>query len=179
MGPICVARHLFPYLPGHPVVRTGGEKAIGPVSAAPRGSASILLIAWAYIKMMGAQGLTQATKVAILNANYVARRLDPHFPVLYKGSRGFVAHECIVDLRKVKRDAGVEVDDVAKRLMDYGFHAPTTSFPVIGSLMIVTTESEPKAELDRFCEAMIGIRKEIAEIEGGKASRANNVLKGG
>src|SRR5438270_1368502 len=178
MGPICVARHLVPYLPGHPVMRTGGEKAIGPISAAPWGSASILLISWAYIKMMGAQGLTQATKVAILNANYVARRLDEHFPLLYKGKNGFVAHECIVDLRKVKRDAGVEVDDVAKRLMDYGFHAPTTSFPVIGTLMIEPTESEPKAELDRFCEAMIGIRREIREIESGKAARANNVLKG-
>ena len=178
MGPICVARHLVPYLPGHPVVRTGGEKAIGPVSAAPWGSASILLISWAYIKMMGAQGLTQATKVAILTANYVARRLDEHFPVLYKGKNGFVAHECIVDLRKVKRDAGIEVDDVAKRLMDYGFHAPTTSFPVIGTLMIEPTESEPKAELDRFCEAMIGIRREIREIESGKAQRDQNVLKG-
>jgi glycine dehydrogenase len=178
MGPICVARHLVPYLPGHPVIRTGGEKAIGPVSAAPWGSASILLISWAYIKMMGAPGLAQATKVAILNANYVARRLDEHFPVLYKGKNGFVAHECIVDLRKVKRDAGVEVDDVAKRLMDYGFHAPTTSFPVIGTLMIEPTESEPKAELDRFCEAMIGIRQEIGEIESGKASRDQNVLKG-
>src|SRR2546427_63986 len=178
MGPICVARHLVPYLPGHPVVRTGGEKAIGPVSAAPWGSASILLISWAYIKMMGAQGLTQATKVAILTANYVARRLDEHFPGLYKGKNGFVAHECIVDLRKVKRDAGIEVDDVAKRLMDYGFHAPTTSFPVIGTLMIEPTESEPKAELDRFCEAMIGIRREIREIESGKAPRDQNVLKG-
>jgi len=178
MGPICVARHLVPYLPGHPVVRTGGEKAIGPVSAAPWGSASILLISWAYVKMMGAQGLTQATKVAILTANYVARRLDEHFPVLYKGKNGFVAHECIVDLRKVKRDAGIEVDDVAKRLMDYGFHAPTTSFPVIGTLMIEPTESEPKAELDRFCEAMIGIRREIREIESGKAPRDQNVLKG-
>jgi glycine cleavage system P protein (glycine dehydrogenase) len=178
MGPICVARHLIPYLPGHPVVRTGGEKAIGPVSAAPWGSASILLISWAYIKMMGAQGLTQATKVAILNANYVARRLDEHFPLLYKGKNGFVAHECILDLRKVKRDAGIEVDDVAKRLIDYGFHAPTTSFPVIGTLMVEPTESEPKAELDRFCEAMIGIRKEIREIETGKAARDQNVLKG-
>ena len=178
MGPICVAKHLAPYLPGHPVVRTGGEQAIGAISAAPWGSASILLISWAYIKMMGGTGLTQATKVAILNANYVAKRIDPHFPVLYKGKNGFVAHECIVDLRKVKRDAGIEVDDVAKRLMDYGFHAPTTSFPVIGTLMIEPTESEPKAELDRFCEAMIGIRKEIAEIESGKADRARNVLKG-
>jgi glycine cleavage system P protein (glycine dehydrogenase) len=178
VGPICAARHLAPFLPGHPVVRTGGEKAIGAVSAAPWGSASILLISWAYIKMMGAAGLTQATKVAILNANYIARRLDEHFPVLYKGKNGFVAHECIVDLRKVKRDAGIEVDDVAKRLMDYGFHAPTTSFPVIGTLMIEPTESEPRAELDRFCEAMIGIREEIREIESGKAKREDNVLKG-
>ena len=178
MGPICTAKHLAPFLPGHPVVRTGGEKATGPVSAAPWGSASILLISWAYIKMMGAAGLTQATKVAILNANYIARRLDESFPVLYKGKHGFVAHECIIDLRKVKRDAGIEVDDVAKRLMDYGFHAPTTSFPVIGTLMIEPTESEPKAELDRFCEAMIGIRAEIREVETGKASRDKNVLKG-
>ncbi len=178
MGPICTAKHLAPFLPGHPVVRTGGEKATGPVSAAPWGSASILLISWAYIKMMGAAGLTQATKVAILNANYIARRLDESFPVLYKGKHGFVAHECIVDLRKVKRDAGIEVDDVAKRLMDYGFHAPTTSFPVIGTLMIEPTESEPKAELDRFCEAMIGIRAEIREVETGKAPRDKNVLKG-
>jgi glycine dehydrogenase len=178
MGPICAAKHLAPYLPGHPVVRTGGEKAIGAISAAPWGSASILLISWASIKMMGAQGLQRASEVAILNANYVARRLDAHFPVLYKGKNGFVAHECIVDLRKVKRDAGVEVDDVAKRLMDYGFHAPTTSFPVIGTLMIEPTESETKAELDRFCEAMIGIRDEIREIESGKAPRDQNVLKG-
>jgi len=178
MGPICAAKHLAPYLPGHPVVRTGGEKAIGPVSAAPWGSASILIISWAYIKMMGAAGLTRASELAILNANYVARRLDEHFPVLYKGKNGFVAHECIVDLRKVKRDAGIEVDDVAKRLMDYGFHAPTTSFPVIGTLMIEPTESEPKAELDRFCEAMIGIREEIRAVESGKAPRENNVLKG-
>ena len=178
MGPICVARHLMPFLPGHPVVRTGGDKAIGAISAAPWGSASILLISWAYIKMMGASGLTQATKVAILNANYIAKRLDEHFPVLYRGKNGFVAHECIVDLRRVKRDAGIEVDDVAKRLMDYGFHAPTTSFPVIGTLMIEPTESEPKAELDRFCEAMIGIRQEIREIEAGKTPRDQNVLKG-
>src|SRR3954470_15186780 len=178
MGPIGVAKHLVPFLPGHPVVAVGGEEAIGPVSAAPWGSASILLISWAYIKMMGAAGLAQATKLAILNANYIARRLDAHFPVLYRGRNGFVAHECIVDLRRVKRDAGIEVDDVAKRLMDYGFHAPTTSFPVIGTLMIEPTESEPKAELDRFCEAMIGIRGEIREIEEGKAPRDQNVLKG-
>jgi glycine dehydrogenase len=178
MGPICAAKHLAPYLPGHPLVRVGGEKAIGPVSAAPWGSASILLISWAYIKMMSAQGLTLASKIAILSANYIAARLDEHFPVLYKGKTGFVAHECIVDLRKVKRDAGIEVDDVAKRLMDYGFHAPTTSFPVIGTLMIEPTESEPKSELDRFCEAMIAIREEIREIETGKAPREKNILKG-
>src|SRR6267378_3109443 len=178
MGPICVAKHLMPFLPGHPVVRTGGDKAIGAISAAPWGSASILLISWAYIKMMGASGLTQATKVAILNANYIAKRLDEHFPVLYRGRNGFVAHECIVDLRKVKRDAGIEVDDVAKRLMDYGFHAPTTSFPVIGTLMIEPTESEAKAELDRFCEAMIGIREEIRDIEAGTTPRDQNLLKG-
>ncbi|HVI23393.1 MAG TPA: aminomethyl-transferring glycine dehydrogenase, partial [Myxococcales bacterium] len=178
MGPICVAKHLAPFLPGHPVVRVGGEEAIGPVSAAPWGSASILLISWAYIKLMGAEGLTQATKIAILNANYIATRLDPHFPVLYQGKSGTVAHECILDLRKVKRDAAIEVEDVAKRLMDYGFHAPTTSFPVIGTLMVEPTESESKAELDRFCEAMIAIREEIREIEQGKQPREGNVLKG-
>jgi len=178
MSPICVARHLVPFLPGHPVVRVGGEEAIGPISAAPWGSASILLISWAYIRLMGAEGLTQATKIAILNANYVATRLDPHFPVLYQGKSGTVAHECILDLRKVKRDAGIEVEDVAKRLMDYGFHAPTTSFPVIGTLMVEPTESESKAELDRFCEAMISIREEIREIEQGKQPREGNVLKG-
>ena len=178
MGPICVAKHLAPYLPGHPVVRVGGAEAIGPIAAAPWGSASILLISWAYIKLMGADGLTQATKLAILNANYVAKRLGQHFPVLYVGKNGTVAHECILDLRKVKRDAAVEVEDVAKRLMDYGFHAPTTSFPVIGTLMVEPTESEPKAELDRFCDAMIAIREEIREIEQGKQPRDRNVLKG-
>jgi len=179
MGPICVAKHLAPFLPGHPVVpRVGGEHAIGPVSAAPWGSASILLISWAYIKMMGSEGLTQATKIAILSANYLARRLDSSFPVLYKGKKGFVAHECIVDLRPVKKAAGIEVDDVAKRLMDYGFHAPTTSFPVIGTLMIEPTESEPKNELDRFVDAMVSIRAEIAEVESGKQPREGNILKG-
>jgi glycine dehydrogenase len=178
MGPICVGRHLAPYLPGHPVVRVGGDEAIGPIAAAPWGSASILLISWAYIRLMGGEGLTQATKVAILNANYIAKRLGPHFPVLYVGRNGTVAHECILDLRKVKRDASVEVEDVAKRLMDYGFHAPTTSFPVIGTLMVEPTESEAKAELDRFCEAMIAIREEIREIEQGKQPRERNVLKG-
>jgi glycine dehydrogenase len=177
MGPIACAKHLAPFLPGHPVVETGGSSAIGPVSAAPFGSASILLISWAYIRMMGAEGLANATKYAILNANYVAKRLDASFPVLYRGSRGTVAHECIIDLRKVKKDAAIEVDDVAKRLIDYGFHAPTTSFPVIGTLMIEPTESEPKAELDRFCDALIAIRAEIREIEEGRASKEKNVLK--
>ena len=178
MGPICVAKHLAPYLPGHPVVRVGGEEAIGPIAAAPWGSASILLISWAYIRLMGGDGLTQATKIAILNANYMAKRLGAHFPVLYVGKNGTVAHECILDLRKVKRDASVEVEDVAKRLMDYGFHAPTTSFPVIGTLMVEPTESEAKAELDRFCDSMIAIREEIREVEKGKQPRDRNVLKG-
>ena len=178
MGPIAVAKHLTRFLPGHPVVKVGGEEAIGAISAAPWGSASILLISWAYIKLMGAEGLTEATRVAILNANYIAARLDPHFPVLYRGKNGTVAHECILDLRRVKKSAGIEVDDIAKRLMDYGFHAPTTSFPVIGTVMVEPTESESLAELDRFCEAMIGIRAEIREIEEGKAARDNNLLKG-
>ena len=177
MGPICVAPHLAPFLPGHPVVATGGEQAIGPVSAAPWGSASILLISWAYIRLMGAEGLTQATKVAILNANYVAKRLEAYYPVVYKGARGRVAHECIVDARQLKKSAGVEVDDVAKRLMDYGFHAPTMSFPIPGTLMIEPTESESKAELDRFCDAMIAIGEEIADVEKGAAPREGNVLK--
>jgi glycine dehydrogenase len=178
MGPIGVAKHLTRFLPGHPVVKTGGEDAIGPISAAPWGSASILLISWAYIKLMGAEGLAEATKVAILNANYIAARLEPHYPVLYRGKNGTVAHECILDLRRVKKSAGIEVDDIAKRLMDYGFHAPTTSFPVIGTVMVEPTESEAKAELDRFCDAMIAIREEIREIENGKAPREKNVLKG-
>ena len=147
------------------------------MSAAPWGSASILLISWTYIRMMGPDGLTRATKVAILNANYIAHRLAPHYPVVYKGDRGRVAHECIVDARGLKKLAGIEVDDVAKRLMDYGFHAPTMSFPIPGTLMIEPTESEPKAELDRFCDAMIAIREEIAEVERGEAPRQGNVLK--
>jgi len=177
MGPISVAAHLAPFLPRHPVVATGGDRAIGAVSAAPWGSASILLISWTYIRLMGADGLKRATQVAILNANYVAKRLEPHYPVVYKGARGRVAHECIVDARPLKKVAGIEVDDVAKRLMDYGFHAPTMSFPIPGTLMIEPTESESKAELDRFCEAMIAIRAEIAEIEAGKMPREDNVLK--
>jgi glycine dehydrogenase len=177
MGPIGVAEHLKPFLPSHPVVpNVGGSQGIGPVSAAPWGSPSILPIPYAYIAMMGAEGLTQATRVAILNANYVAKRLDPHYPVLYKGAKGYVAHECIVDLRPLKDSAGIPVDDVAKRLMDYGFHAPTMSFPVPGTLMIEPTESESKAELDRFCEAMIKIREEIRAVEEGRYDAEDNPL---
>ncbi|HEX4121536.1 MAG TPA: aminomethyl-transferring glycine dehydrogenase [Verrucomicrobiae bacterium] len=174
MGPICVAEHLAAFLPGHPIVNLGGEDPIGAVSAAPWGSASILLVSWVYIALMGGAGLTEATRIAILNANYIARKLDPFFPVLFKGKSGFVAHECIVDLRPFK---SVTVEDVAKRLMDYGFHAPTVSFPVPGTLMIEPTESESKEELDRFCEAVIAIHGEIAEIESGKVSPQNNLLK--
>jgi glycine dehydrogenase len=177
MGPIGVAAHLAPFLPGHPVVRTGGVRAIGAVSAAPWGSPSILPISWAYIRMMGDEGLTRATKVAILNANYVAGRLEDHFPVLYTGRNGTVAHECIIDSRPLRNSAGVEAVDIAKRLMDYGFHAPTVSFPVAGTLMIEPTESESKDELDRFCDALISIREEIREIETGLADRKNNPLK--
>jgi len=177
MGPICVAAHLAPFLPGHAVVKTGGPSGTGPVSAAPWGSASILVISYAYIRMMGAAGLTRATEVAILAANYIGTRLEDHFPVLYRGARGRVAHECILDLRALKRSAGIEVDDVAKRLIDYGFHAPTVSFPVAGTVMVEPTESESKAELDRFCDAMVAIRKEIAEVEAGRQPRDGNVLK--
>ena len=177
MGPIAAASHLEPFLPGHPLVRTGGEHAIGPVSSAPWGSASIVPISWAYVRLMGGRGLTEATAFAILNANYMARRLEPHFPILYKGASGRVAHEFIVDLRAFKESVGIEAEDVAKRLMDYGFHAPTVSFPVAGTLMIEPTESESKEELDRFCQALIAIRDEIREIEEGKADRTNNVLK--
>jgi glycine dehydrogenase len=177
MGPICVAAHLAPFLPGHPLVETGGAQAIGPVAAAPWGSASILTISWAYIALMGAEGLTRASEIAILNANYMAARLAGHYPVLYKGRRGRVAHEFILDLRPFKATAGVDAEDVAKRLMDYGFHAPTVSFPVAGTLMIEPTESESKAELDRFCDALIGIREEIRAIEEGRADRADNLLK--
>ncbi|HZN54696.1 MAG TPA: aminomethyl-transferring glycine dehydrogenase [Candidatus Polarisedimenticolaceae bacterium] len=176
MGPIGVAAHLAPFLPRHPFAEVGGESGIGPIAAAPWGSGSILPISWAYIAMMGASGLRRATQVAILNANYVARRLAPHFPLVYKGRDGFVAHECIVDVRPL-RAAGIDVDDVAKRLIDYGFHAPTMSWPVAGTLMIEPTESESKEELDRFCDAMIAIRAEAREVEEGRADRAVNLLK--
>ena len=177
MGPIGVASHLVRFLPGHPVVKVGGEQAVGAVSAAPWGSASILPISYMYIKMMGGEGLTLATKVAILNANYIAKRLEGHYPVLYKGTHGRVAHECILDTRPLKASAGVEVEDIAKRLMDYGFHAPTVSFPVAGTLMIEPTESESKEELDRFCDALISIRDEVREIEAGTLDRDDNPLK--
>jgi len=177
MGPIGVATQLTPFLPGNAVVPTGGAKSPGAVSAAPWGSASILPISMMYIDMMGGEGLTFATKVAILSANYIAARLDPYYPVLYKGANGRVAHECIVDPRGLKASAGVEVEDITKRLMDYGFHAPTVSFPVAGTLMIEPTESEPKAELDRFCDALIAIREEVRAIENGTADRDDNVLK--
>ena len=177
MGPIGVAKHLVPFLPGNAVVSVGGAESVGSVSAAPWGSASILPISMMYIDMMGGEGLTTASKVAILNANYVARRLEEHYPVLYKGQNGMIAHECIIDPRALKSTTGVDVEDIAKRLMDYGFHAPTVSFPVAGTLMIEPTESESKAELDRFCDALIAIREEIREVELGIADRQDNVLK--
>ncbi len=176
MGPICVNDKLRDFLPGHPWVLTGGKHGIHAVSSAPWGSASILTISYAYIAMMGGSGLTNATRYAILNANYIKARLESHYKILYTGSKGRCAHEMIVDCRDFKK-AGVEVEDIAKRLMDYGFHAPTVSFPVAGTLMIEPTESEPKEELDRFCDALIEIRNEIREIEEGRADRENNVLK--
>src|SRR6185436_1898804 len=174
VGPICVAKHLAPFLPRHPLATTGGAQGIGPIAAAPWGSASILVISWMYIRMMGPDGLTQATKYAILNANYIAARLKDHFPTLYKGHGNLVAHECILDLRGFK---ATTAEDVAKRLMDYSFHAPTLSWPVAGTLMVEPTESESLHELDRFCEAMIAIHGEMAAIESGAADRSNNVLK--
>lgn len=177
MGPIGVKAHLIPFLPTHPVVPVGRKDGINPVSAAPWGSPNILPISWAYISMMGAEGLKRATEAAILNANYIAKRLEPHYSVLYKGNNGLVAHECIIDLRDFKKTAGIGAGDVAKRLMDYGFHAPTVSFPVAETMMIEPTESESIAEIDRFCEAMISIREEIAEIESGQADRSDNVIK--
>ena len=179
VGPIGVAKHLVPFLPGVPSLNSQPSTnnfSVGPVAQAPYGSASILTISWMYIRMMGADGLKRASEIAILNANYIAKKLDPHFPVLFKGKRGLVAHECIVDLRQWK-NAGIEVEDVAKRLMDYGFHAPTVSWPVAGTMMIEPTESEPKHELDRFCDAMISIRAEIDAIATGKGDRQNNLLK--
>jgi glycine dehydrogenase len=181
VGPIGVKAHLAPYLPAHSVVMGVNPAArngstIGQVSATPWGSASILPISWAYIRMMGPEGLRQASQVAILNANYIARRLATHFPTVYAGPGGYVAHECILDLRDIREASGVTVEDVAKRLVDYGFHAPTMSWPVPETLMVEPTESESKVELDRFCDAMISIRAEIAEVEAGRADRGDNVL---
>jgi glycine dehydrogenase len=185
VGPIGVAAHLVPFLPGHPLAPVGGAAAglagggqpIGPISAAPWGSAGILPISWMYIRMMGGAGLRTASQVALLAANLIAERLDPHFPVLYRGAGGRVAHECILDLRPLKRSCGLEVDDLAKRLMDYGFHAPTVSWPVAGTVMVEPTESESLAELNRFCAAMVAIRGEAAALESGVADPLDNPLK--
>jgi glycine dehydrogenase len=177
VGPIGVKEHLAPYLPGHPIIKTGGEKAGPPISGAPWGSASILPISWAYIKMMGGLGLTHATKITLLNANYILSRLKPHYPILYTNASGRCAHEFILDVRGFKETAGIEAIDIAKRLQDYGFHAPTMSWPVANTLMIEPTESESKEELDRFCDALISIRSEIAEIEKGNQPKDGNVLR--
>ncbi len=177
MGPICAAPHLAPFLPGHPLAPTGAAEAIGPVASAPWGSASILLISWAYIALLGREGVRRASEIAILNANYMVKRLEDHFDVLYRGPGGRVAHEFILDLRPFRRSAGVTDEDIAKRLMDYGFHAPTMSFPVPGTMMVEPTESESTEELDRFVEALISIREEIRQIESGEMDRGNNPLK--
>jgi glycine dehydrogenase len=176
MGPIAVAAHLAPFLPGHPLAPPGSQP-VGPVSAAPWGSASILPISFAYIAMMGGAGLTRATQAAILAANYMAKRLESHYQVVYTGRNGRVAHEFIIDCRPFKKSAGIEAEDLAKRLMDYGFHAPTLSFPIPGTLMIEPTESEAKPELDRLCDALIAIRDEIRAIEEGRMDRSDNPLK--
>jgi glycine dehydrogenase len=177
MGPICCGKHLAPFLPNHPVIDIGHSKGVGPISAAPWGSASILPISWMYMAMMGGDGLTRATEVAIVSANYVSKRLEQDYPTYYRGSNGLVAHECILNLQGLKAEAGIEVEDVAKRLMDYGFHAPTVSWPVAGTLMVEPTESESKDELDRFCDAMAMIRQEVREIASGKIDPSNNPLK--
>ena len=177
MGPICVNATLAPYLPGHPVVQTGGAKAIGPVSAAPWGSSSILIISWAYIALLGREGVRRASEVAVLNANYMAKRLEGHFDVLFRGKNGRVAHEFILDLRPFRKSAGITEEDVAKRLQDYGFHGPTMSWPVVGTIMVEPTESEARTELDRFCDALISIRAEIQQVEMGIADRDDNPLK--
>lgn len=177
MGPIGVAEHLAPFLPGHTLREVGGSQAIPPVSAAPWGSASILPIVWAYLRMMGAEGLRRATAVAVLNANYVAHQLQSSYPILYTGKNGRVAHECILDLRPLKPRCGVEVEDVAKRLIDYSFHAPTMSWPVAGTLMVEPTESEGKAEIDRFVQAMRSIAEECSSIESGVWDKTDNPLK--
>lgn len=177
MGSICAAEHLAPFMPGHPLAEVGGAHAIGPVSAAPWGSAGILMISWAYIALLGKTGLRRSSEMAILNANYMARRLDGHYDILFRGPNGRVAHEFIVDLRPIKRETNITEEDVAKRLIDYGFHAPTMSWPVPGTMMVEPTESESKAELDRFCDAMVAIRSEIQAVQLGVADPVNNVLK--
>ncbi|MBN1397749.1 MAG: aminomethyl-transferring glycine dehydrogenase, partial [Bacteroidetes bacterium] len=177
MGPICVNEKLAPYLPGHSIVKTGGQKAIYSVSSAPWGSANILIISYAYIKMLGTEGLTDVTRMAILNANYLKSKLEKHYPVLYKGEKGRVGHEFILNMKQFKEQADVDVGDIAKRLMDYSFHAPTVSFPVHDTLMIEPTESEPKSELDRFVSAMVAIRKELQDIIEGKLDKTDNPFK--
>jgi glycine dehydrogenase len=179
VGPVAVREHLAPYLPSHPMhPDVDKREGIGPISAAPYGSAGILPISWTYVRMMGAEGLTRATAVAVLSANYVAHRLREHFPVLYRGHNGLVAHECILDLRPMAKVTGVTVDDVAKRLVDYGFHAPTMSFPVAGTLMVEPTESEDLAEIDRFCDAMIAIKAEADRVAAGEWSVETSPLRG-
>jgi glycine dehydrogenase len=179
VGPVAVRAHLAPYLPNHPLVaQAGPQTGVGPISGAPWGSAGILPIPWAYVRLMGPDGLREATEVALLAANYVARRLAPHYPVLYTGRGGLVAHECIVDVRGITKATGVTVEDIAKRLIDFGFHAPTMSFPVAGTLMIEPTESEDLAELDRFCDAMIEIRAEIERVASGEWTAENSPLRG-
>lgn len=177
MGPIGVAHHLAPFLPDHPVVPLRISHSCGTVSAAPWGSPAILPISWAFNRLMGPDGLTESGKVAILSANYIMKRLEGHYDLLYAGASGLIGHEGILDTRPFKASAGVEVEDIAKRLMDYGFHAPTISFPVPGTMMVEPTESESKEELDRFCDALMAIREEIREIEEGKADRTDNLLK--
>jgi glycine dehydrogenase len=175
---VAVREHLAPYLPNHPVVpEAGPATGVGPIAGSPWGSALILVVPWAYLRLMGADGLRHATAVAVLSANYLARRLSPHYPVLYSGRDGLVAHECVLDLRDLTRRTGVTADDVTKRLMDFGFHAPTVSFPVAGTLMVEPTESEDLAELERFVEAMVAIRSEIAAVEAGEWPREDNPLR--
>ena len=178
VGPVGVRSHLAPYLPNHPLApESGPASGIGPISGAPYGSAGILPISWAYVRLMGGVGLTRATEVAVLNANYIAARLRDHYPVLYSGPGGLVAHECILDVRGITKETGVSVDDVAKRLVDYGFHAPTMSFPVAGTLMVEPTESEDKGEIDRFCDAMIAIRGEVDAVGRGEVAVADSMLR--
>jgi len=177
VGPVAVKEHLAPFLPGHPVVPECGPVGSGPVSGAPWGSAGVLMIPWVYLRLMGGDGLTSATKHAILAANYIAARIGEAFPLLYSGEKGLVAHECLLDLRAITKQTGVTVEDVAKRLIDYGFHAPTMSFPVAGTLMVEPTESEDLAELDRFCDAMLAIRGEIADVAAGRVPLEESVLR--